>query len=127
MPPDRPPLVSLLPLLCGAAFTSLVLSACLSAQQPPPGASGREIYELQLCANCHGEAGEGTSRGPRLVGLAKHWSPPSLVDFLAHTERWEQDEERIRRLAAAYSGDMRGYDNLSRAERTRLAEYLFGL
>ena len=127
MPRARPHLASLLPLLGGAAFTSLVLSACLGAKQPPPGASGREIYELQLCANCHGEAGEGTSRGPRLVGLAMHWRPASLVDFLADTDLWEKDDERIGRMAAAYSGDMRGYDNLSAAERTRLAEYLLGL
>ncbi|MEM7310089.1 MAG: cytochrome c [Planctomycetota bacterium] len=104
-----------------------LLGACRFPAQPPPGASGAEIYALQLCANCHGEQGEGKTQGPPLRGLSAHWSRDDLADFLAETDAWEERDERLARLAREYSGDMKPYDNLSPAERLRLADYLLAL
>ena len=102
-------------------------AGCQTPEDPPAGASGRTIYRLQLCRNCHGEAGEGRSNGPPLRGLAKHWTRADLADFLGDTEGWEERDERLAGLSEEYSGDMRAYANLTAAERTRLAEYLLGL
>ena len=51
--------------LAAALLLSLhVGSACTLRRDPPPGAGGADIYELQNCANCHGELGGGNSLGP---------------------------------------------------------------
>ena len=103
------------------------LGGCLLPTQPPPGASGAEIYALQLCANCHGPAGEGQTQGPPLRDLGALWTREELADFLADTEAWEQRDPRLGRLAEEYSGDMKPYDNLSLEERLRLADYLLAM
>ena len=105
----------------------LGLGACIAPTQPPPGATGKEIFELQLCSNCHGKAGIGGSRGPALRGLTDHWTEVSLARFLADVESFERDDTRVRALASAYSGDMRSYANLNEDERIQLARYLLAL
>jgi cytochrome c len=68
-----------------ASFTTLLVGGCATATPPPPPAptatpgptsfaeqvaSGGKLY-AQHCASCHGDAGEGTSKAPRVVGLDK--------------------------------------------------------
>ncbi len=101
-------------------------AACATATQPPAGASGREIYELQLCANCHGDQGQGKSLGPPLRELQRFWEREALVEFLADPKAWKEDE-RMRQLSRKHSGNMAPYDNLSEQERGLLADYLFTL
>ena len=103
------------------------LWACASPVQPPPGASGSEIYALQLCANCHGDDGGGKSLGPPLRDLASHWDESTLADFLGDPRGWEERDARLRRLADDHSGTMDPYDNLSVDERRRLARFLLQL
>ena len=101
--------------------------ACQLPQQPPPGAAGAEIYQLQLCFNCHGPEGLAKRLGPPLENLAEHWTREELADFFGNVERWEEEDERVRRLSEEYDGNMQAYDNLSLEERLRLADYVLGL
>ena len=105
----------------------ILAGACRLPTQPPPGASGAEIYALQLCANCHGEAGEGGSNGPPLADLGAYWNAEDLADFLADPRPWEARDPRLARLAEGYIRPMNPYDNLSLDERLRLAAYLLEL
>lgn len=113
--------------LAAAALLLLTAAACLGPQQPPPGADAYTIYDLQNCANCHGASGEGTGLGPPLRDLGRWWDRAGLVDFLADPDRWEETDERLGRLAEEYSGNMQTYENLSEAERGRLADWLLEL
>lgn len=124
-PPPHPPSVA--PRLLAATVAALLAWACRLPQSPPPGATGMRIYELQLCANCHGDDGGGTWRGPALRELGRIWTRDQLVDFLGDVEGWEARDERIRRLSREHRGDMRDYDHLSVDERGRLADWLLGL
>lgn len=113
-----------LALVLGAAGGT---GACASPVQPPPGAAGRTIYELQLCANCHGETGGGRSLGPPLRDLGRFWEAERLAEFLGDPRRFEAGDARLRELAEGHSGTMDPYDNLSLEERLRLARYLLEL
>jgi hypothetical protein len=101
-----------------------LLSACAVRREPPPGANAETIYDLQLCANCHGARLEGTTRGPALHDLAACWSRVDLVDFLADPERWRERDARLAALEQAFSGEMDSYENLSLAQRGSLADWL---
>jgi ubiquinol-cytochrome c reductase cytochrome c subunit len=59
-----------------------------AAPAPDPVASrGADLY-LRTCASCHGPAGEGSQRGPSLVGVG-----PASVDFQLSTGRMPVDQE----------------------------------
>ncbi|GAB3137637.1 c-type cytochrome [Micromonospora sonneratiae] len=89
--------------LAGTAV--LVLAAGPAALAPIPGPSptaptvadgrggvvpdrGRELY-LQSCASCHGPQGQGSQRGPSLIGVG-----PASVDFQLGTGRMPLAQER---------------------------------
>lgn len=65
------------------------------AAQPADADRGRQLYQ-QSCANCHGPEGEGTQRGPSLIGVGE-----ASVDFqlgtgrmpLAVEERYEAEHQ----------------------------------
>jgi mono/diheme cytochrome c family protein len=105
----------------------LAAAGCALRRDPPAGASGATIYELQNCANCHGEDGEGTTRGPALADVAAHWSREELADFLAAPSSWTERDAQLAALRASYSGAMSPYDNLTPDERLRLADHLLGV
>lgn len=78
----------------GAALTLAAGPAALAAPADPTpspspapagpvggGARGAELFR-QSCASCHGEQGQGTQRGPSLVGVG-----PASVDFQLSTGR----------------------------------------
>ena len=110
-----------------SAVALVAVLACATPQQPPPGASGAEIYALQLCSNCHGDAGQGNRLGPPLRDLATRWTREELADFFADPDRWEAEDARLGGLADEYSGDMKTYENLSLDERLRLADHVLGM
>ena len=103
--------------------TALALAACRAPGPPPPGASGPEIYRQQLCANCHGDAGRGTSRGPALRRLDRFWKQDELARFLADPLAF-RGEPRIRRYRRRFPSRMQPYDVLSEEDRQRLAAAL---
>jgi cytochrome c553 len=118
-------------ILARAVFTVLLLlplglaPACSFRRQPPPGASGAEIYRLQNCANCHGEVREGTRLGPPLAGLRAHWTRARLTEYLADPRPMVEADARLSALDERYgSSDMGRYDNLDLSQRSTLAEWL---
>jgi mono/diheme cytochrome c family protein len=109
--------------LSGALVLALALG-CSLRRDPPPGATGAEIYVYQNCANCHGENGEGRSQGPALAGLASSWELDALVGFLADPDPFVERDPRLAALLEEHSGEMSSYANLTREERTVLAAWL---
>ena len=107
-----------------AAVVLCLALGCQTRKDPPPGAGGDMIYELQNCANCHGHNGEGNLLGPPLARLSSNWTAEELVAFLTDPESVLAGEERLRALASDYSGQMTRYDNLSLEQRRVLAEWL---
>jgi cytochrome c len=61
-------------LLTGGCSSSETLAPAAEAPLPltfeDQAARGKQLFE-EHCAGCHGAAGEGTNRAPRLVGLTK--------------------------------------------------------
>jgi ubiquinol-cytochrome c reductase cytochrome c subunit len=63
-----------------------------------PAARGRELY-LQNCSSCHGQHGEGSPRGPGLIGVGA-----ASADFYLSTGRMPiaDPEQRVRRGRPAF-------------------------
>lgn len=64
--------------------------ATTPAATPPVASSdlGTKLYQ-QSCASCHGQQGEGSQRGPALIGVG-----PADTDFQLSTGRMPLDRER---------------------------------
>lgn len=66
-----------------------------------PGSSGRQMY-LYSCATCHGQQGQGSQRGPSLVGVGE-----ATVDFYLQTGRmplpWESVQSQAQRSTPKFS------------------------
>ncbi len=67
----------------------------------PAGTHGEELYR-QSCASCHGQQGQGTQRGPSLIGVG-----PASVDFQLSTGRMPIADEKpqSRRTQPLFSAD----------------------
>ena len=109
-------------LAIGAA--PLLAVGCSLRQPPPEGASGPLIYELQNCANCHGEDRAGTARGPALAGLDRNWDRASLAEYLADPRAFAERDPRLDALRESHPGEMSRYDNLTLEQRLVLADWL---
>jgi mono/diheme cytochrome c family protein len=123
-----------------AGIGSLVAFAlgCGAGQPtPPPGLdevqlAGWQGYIDLNCASCHGDHREGQRSGPPLVGLSKHWTVDSLVDYLTDPDAVVRANPRLAYKAEKYaigmpsaSGKSPGYGGKARAEKLRaLAEYM---
>ena len=70
-PPKRPirPLRLVAAIVAACALLQLGVGGTATATLPAgQAARGRELYQ-QACASCHGQRGEGTQRGPGLIGV----------------------------------------------------------
>jgi ubiquinol-cytochrome c reductase cytochrome c subunit len=71
-PPKRPvrPLRLAAAIVAGCMLLQLGIGGPTATATQPAGqaARGRELYQ-QACASCHGQRGEGTQRGPGLIGV----------------------------------------------------------
>jgi len=103
----------------------LLLAACGRAPAPP--APGEALYRRELCTGCHGAGGEGTWMGPPLRGLAEHWEPESLAEFLLDPGAAVGRDPRLAKLMRAYPNPMVGTRSLGVEERRLLANWLLGL
>lgn len=90
-------------------------------------AVGSAIYVRENCANCHGDAGEGTKRlGPPLRNLEEHWDRTRLTAFLVDPVSVEALDPRLEEMKSAYWGRMTGYP-LAAQELDALIDYLFSM
>lgn len=111
-----------------ALFLASLLAACTTREQPPEEAGGEEIYRLQVCRNCHGEAGAGKPGwGPPLFEVGEHWTRLELAKYLADPDAFKGTVPRLIELDQEYSTNMNPYANLSLEQRLELADYLLGL
>jgi ubiquinol-cytochrome c reductase cytochrome c subunit len=73
----------------GALVQLAVAGHAATAQQAQAGGRGQALYQ-QSCASCHGQQGQGTQRGPTLVGVGA-----ASADFYLSTGRMPiTDEQR---------------------------------
>lgn len=90
-------------------------------------AQGLGLYVRENCANCHGEAGEGTKRlGPPLRNLEEHWDRARLQTFLLDPGKVEAEDPRLEELKSSYWGRMTAYP-LAPEELDALIDYLFSM
>jgi ubiquinol-cytochrome c reductase cytochrome c subunit len=68
-------------LVPGAALGTAQGEPAVPSPSPSPGSDGVQLYG-QMCATCHGQRGEGTTRGPSLLRVG-----PATVDFQLSTGR----------------------------------------
>ena len=107
------------------AFAACLASGLVACRQaPPPGASGKTIYTLQNCANCHGGDERGTARGPALFGLNAYWERTAMAQFFADPKGLASRDSRLSAMIEAYPAEMSTYENLTLSERLVLADYL---
>lgn len=103
------------PLLVVALATPLLLAATQPAEEPEelPDTGAEQVY-LRDCATCHGAEGEGSARGPELIGVGA-----ASVDYYLSTGRMPIDDpgDQVRRNEAAYSAEL----------ADALVEYVVGL
>lgn len=70
------------PELSGAG--SMPSQAASGAVVPPTAAKGKTIFSRRSCDACHGDAGEGTSSGPKLTDLKQHFPAEKLGQLVRH-------------------------------------------
>jgi ubiquinol-cytochrome c reductase cytochrome c subunit len=90
-PPKRPvrPLRLAATIVAGCALLQLGVGGTATATLPAgQAARGRELYQ-QACASCHGQRGEGTLRGPGLIGVGA-----ASADYYLSTGRMPIAEEQ---------------------------------
>ncbi|RBY82374.1 hypothetical protein DQ238_03490 [Geodermatophilus sp. TF02-6] len=122
--PARVPRV--FPLVLGVLVLGVVLASALpgvaatAAPSPAPGTGtaapprpgqtqfqrGESLYQSS-CASCHGQAGQGSQRGPTLIGVGA-----ASVDFWVGTGRMPLAEERVDAQRRAPAFDEQDIDAL---------------
>ncbi len=120
-----------------SSLVAFALGCGAGQPTPPPGLdevqlAGWQAYIDLNCASCHGDNREGQRSGPPLVGLSKHWTVDSLVDYLTDPDAVVKANPRLAYKAEKYaigmpsaSGKSPGYGGKARAEKLRaLAEYM---
>lgn len=67
-----------------APFEPEMMGASLAAAAPadPLVTQGKAIFEAQACSACHGEGGEGTAAGSKLIGIGAKMPPEQLANIL---------------------------------------------
>jgi len=89
----------------GSSPTAPAPAASTGQPAGEPGTDrGAQLY-LQSCASCHGPQGQGTQRGPSLVGVG-----PASVDFQLGTGRMplaREQQQPPRRKPAFSAADIR--------------------
>jgi len=109
----------------------LALCACSGEAQPQKSGGGaasepttpEKLYRSKNCITCHGKDLDGTMLAPPLRGLAAHWKPEDLAEFLKEPKVWLEKDGRLAESARSYRSPMPptfGTD----AERLALAQWL---
>jgi ubiquinol-cytochrome c reductase cytochrome c subunit len=101
-------------IIVGCAVLQLGMSSRRAVAQPAgQNGRGRELYQ-QSCSSCHGQRGEGTQRGPSLIGVGA-----AAADFYLSTGRMPIPEEE--------RNPRRGKPAFARADIDALVGYVAAL
>lgn len=66
-----------------ASFDPEVMGGALAAKPlDPMAAKGVKIFKDNSCDGCHGDNGEGTKNGPKLIGVSVKFAPDELLKVL---------------------------------------------
>jgi hypothetical protein len=66
----------------------------------------------------------GTEIGPPLVGLDRHWTADTLVQYIGDPARFRDSDERLQALVIRYNGRLMKPFRLPRDEARTLARWL---
>lgn len=116
---------TLLPLALAVTLALAALGAC--TDEPPAAPTAEQFFRRELCASCHGGAGEGSWMGPPLRELAEHWEREALAEFLREPKSFIGEDERLAELMRKFPNPMVGNRVLGKAERLQVADWLLGL
>jgi len=113
------------PALAALAACSALAGSCSepARERSAANATGAEVFRVN-CAACHGPQGEGSSMGlgPRLVGLAEHWTVERLVEYVDDPAAFAAKDPRLgQRPMPAIAR------SVSAADRRALAEHVLRL
>lgn len=110
----------LLSLLALAAF------ACSSpGPSDPATARGATVYRAH-CASCHGEERAGKRTAPALLGMAQHWTPERLAEYLQDPPGLASHDPRLLHLSGRYTLKMPPFPHLQAEEVRDLSTFLLG-
>ena len=109
-------------------LAGVALVGCSAPAPPVPGrrdtGKGEAIYRRGSCTGCHGSYRQGTTTGPALVDLDRHWHEDALVEFLRNPRAVRAVNDRVARQAEQYKTDMPGLPGADDATLRELARYL---
>lgn len=110
--------------LLGWGGVVLGLVACGVTLDPQLVEKGREAYQREGCAACHGRQGEGGPMGPDLRRLRRHWGVEELTAYLADPAGHRERDARLKRLGGSHGAHMPSFATLEAERRRALAAYL---
>jgi len=101
---------------------AVALEGC--GEETPAAPTAEQLFRRELCASCHGGAGEGSWMGPPLRGLSEHWERDALAEFLRDPKPFVSEDERLAELLRQFPNPMVGNRVLGKAERLQVADWL---
>lgn len=85
--------------------------------------TGRDTVHGSFCVQCHGDDLNGTTTGPPLQNLARHWTEESLAEYLRDPSAAIEKNPRLQRLHDRYQTLMPTFD-MDEETRRGIARYL---
>jgi mono/diheme cytochrome c family protein len=108
-----------------ASLAAALLVACDAEPSKPRSLlTGPELFSESRCGSCHGGDLRGSWMGPPLEGLSEHWEVADLARYLRDPLPVIESTPRLSKMRRKFPATMRPFDELTKAERTRLAEWL---
>ena len=110
-----------------AVFVAAMASCGGNGGKETENMPGRQVFEKQNCAQCHGSSGEGKPTAPQLRDLDSDWTKEQLVEYLRNPAQYAETDERLKKQAEQYPTMMPNYNYISDDDLAKLAEYLLAL
>jgi mono/diheme cytochrome c family protein len=76
-----------------AAFQPEMMGAPVIAAVPlsPEAAKGKKLFADNSCDGCHGDNGQGTENGPKLLGVGQKFDHAALVNVMRNPTQKMRD------------------------------------
>jgi len=103
-----------------ALVATIGLTACSKRQSD---LLGRETVHGSLCVQCHGDNLMGTTTGPPLHDLGRHWTEARLVIYLQDPRAYIDTDERLQDMRRKYQTEMPAFA-MDEQTRRAVARYL---